>query len=105
MYTAKFMFDYGADPCLWGTEDEGLLSTQSFPISQALRGKLEGLSIEYNSILNWDDPAAGFVWTSEQIENFRMRAQRAYDELVAELGEEYQIQNCLHLSLGSMEPG
>ncbi len=56
MYTAKFMFDYGADSCLWGTEDEGLLSTQSFPISQALRGKLEGLSIEYNSILNGTIP-------------------------------------------------
>lgn len=33
MYTVKFMFDYGADSCLWGTEDEGLLSMQSFPIS------------------------------------------------------------------------
>ena len=61
---------------------------------------LESLSIEYNSILNWDDPASGFVWTSEQIENFRIRAQRAYDDLVSVLGEEYKIQNCINLSLG-----
>lgn len=104
MYTVKFMFDYGADSCLWGMEDEGLLSTQSFPISKALRDELENLSIEYTSILNWDDPAAGFVWTAEQIENFRMRAQRAYDDLVAELGGEYQIQNDIHLSLGIENP-
>lgn len=104
MYTVKFMFDYGADSCLWGTEDEGLLSMQSFPISRALREKLEGLSAEYNSILNWDDPAAGFVWTAEQIEEFRMRAQRAYDDLAAELGGQYQIQNGIHLSLGIASP-
>lgn len=104
MYTVKFMFDYCADSCLWGTEDEGLLSMQSFPISKALREKLESLSKEYGSILNWDDPASGFVWTSEQIENFRVRAQRAYDDLTAELGEEYQIQNCIDLSLGIVDP-
>lgn len=100
MYKIKFMFDYGADSCLWGTKDEGLLSMERFPISKELMDKLESLSIEFNSILNWDDPASGFVWTSEQIENFRVRAQQAYDELTSELGEEYEIQNLIHLSLG-----
>ena len=84
--------------------DEGLLSMQSFPISKALREKLEGLSKEYDSILNWNDPASGFVWTSEQIENFRMRAQRAYGDLVSEPGEEDQIQNSIDLSLGRADP-
>ena len=84
--------------------DEGLLSMQSFPISKAVRDKLEGLSKEYDSILNWDDPASEFVWTSEQIENFRMRAQRAYGDLVSELGEEDQIQNSIDLSLGRADP-
>lgn len=40
MYDFKFMFDYGADSCLWGTKDEGLLPLQSFPISKALTEKL-----------------------------------------------------------------
>jgi len=100
MYTIKFMFDYGADSCLWDTKDEGLLSMNRFPISKELVENLERLSVEYNSILNWDDPASGFVWTSEQIENFRVRAQHAYDNLVSELGEQYQIQNLINLSLG-----
>ncbi|MBQ4065028.1 MAG: hypothetical protein IJD10_02895 [Clostridia bacterium] len=100
MYTIKFMFDYGADSCLWDTKDEGLLSMDRFPISKELVENLERLSVEYNSILNWDDPASGFVWTSEQIENFRVRAQHAYDNLVSELGEQYQIQNLINLSLG-----
>lgn len=100
MDTIKFMFDYGADSCLWGTEGEGLLSLERFPISEALMEKLECLSIEFNSILNWDDPASGFVWTQEQIENFRVRAQQAYDNLVSELGEQYSVQNLINLSLG-----
>ena len=70
----------------------------------SIKRTLEGLSKEYDSILNWDDPASGFVWTSEQIENFRMRAQRAYGDLVSELGEEDQIQNSIDLSLGIVDP-
>lgn len=100
MYKLKFMFDYCANSCLWGTEGEGLLSLNHFPISKKLAETLEGLSIEYNSILNWDDPADGFVWTAEQIENFRLRAQDAYDKLNSELGEKYEIQNLINLSLG-----
>lgn len=30
MYDFKFMFDYGADSCLWGTKDEGLLRCKVF---------------------------------------------------------------------------
>ena len=71
---------------------------------ESIMRKLEGLSKEYDSILNWDDPASEFVWTSEQIENFRMRAQRAYGDLVSELGEEDQIQNSIDLSLGRADP-
>lgn len=99
MYKIQFMFDYGAHSCLWDAE-EGLLPMERFPISEALIEKLESLSIEYNSILNWDDPASGFIWTTEQIENFRVRAQLAYDNLVSELGEQFQIQNLINLSLG-----
>lgn len=95
----KFMFDYVADSCLWGINGEGLLSLESFPISQELLDKLKSLSIEFNSILNWDDPASGFVWTAEQIENFHVRAQQAYDELILELGDEYEVQNKIKLSL------
>ena len=31
----QFMFDYGADECLWDI-NEGLLNMESFPISKAL---------------------------------------------------------------------
>ena len=100
MNSIKFMFDYCADSCLWGTKGEGLLAMESFPISTELVETMESLSLEYNSILNWDDPASGFVWTSEQIEDFRSRAQQAYDQLTSELGETYEIQNLINFSLG-----
>lgn len=96
----RFLFDYGAYSCLWGENGEGLLSMDSFLISRELRDTLERLSVEYNSILNWDDPASGFVWTAEEIENFRARAQQAYEELVSQLGDTYQVRNQIALSLG-----
>lgn len=94
------MFDYSAYSCLWGVNDEGILPLERFTISKELKEALESLSLEYNSILNWDDPASGFVWTSEQIEDFRSRAQQAYDQLTSELGETYEIQNLINFSLG-----
>ena len=100
MYNIKFMFDYSAYSCLWGANDEGILPLERFPISNELMETLESLSLEYNSILNWDDPASGFVWTSEQIEDFRSRAQQAYDQLTSELGKTYEIQNLINSSLG-----
>ena len=103
MYKIKFMFDYDACSCLWGGNDEGILPLERFPISKELIETLESLSLEYNSILNWEDPASGFVWTLEQIEAFRSRAQQAYDELTSELGEKYEIQNLINLSLGIKE--
>ena len=99
MHKIKFMFDYGTASCLWGVNGEGILPLDGFPISKELMETLESLSIEYNSILNWDDPASGFVWTAEQIENFRLRAQEAYDQLVAEIGSTYEIQNWINFSL------
>ncbi len=100
MHHIKFMFDYCADSCLWGMNGEGVLSLENFPISIELINTLEGLSVEYNSILNWDDPASGFVWTDHQIEEFRERAQKAYDHLCDQLGEAYTVENWINVSLG-----
>ncbi len=96
----RFMFDYGALSCLWDNKEGSVLPLEDFPISKELLITLESLSFEFDSILNWDDPAAGFVWTTEQIENFRSRAKQAYKELIAQLGDEYKVENCIDLSLG-----
>ncbi|MBO5211317.1 MAG: hypothetical protein J6B80_05245 [Clostridia bacterium] len=94
------MFDYCAGSCIWGMNGEGLLSLEKFPISNKLKNKIEELSNEFDSILNWDDPAAGFVWSKEQIADFRLRANAVYDELVAALGEDYTVENWIDISLG-----
>ena len=96
----KFMFDYCANSCLWGVNGEGVLPLESFPISKGLMEVLKGLCLEYNSTLNWEDPATGFVWASKQIENFRLRAQHAYEALLSEIGDTYEMQNLIDLSLG-----
>ena len=98
-YNIKFMFDYCASSCLW-SDYEGVLPLETFPISKELMGTLKDLSLEYDSILNWDNPASGFVWTAEQIEDFRSRAQQAYDQLIAELGDTYEVRNHINRCLG-----
>lgn len=98
-YNIKFMFDYCASSCLW-SDYEGVLPLEAFPISKELMKTLKDLSLEYDSILNWDDPASGFVWTAEQIEDFRSRAQQAYDQLIAELGDTYEVRNHINRCLG-----
>lgn len=98
-YNIKFMFDYCASSCLW-SDYEGVLPLEAFPISKELMGTLKDLSLEYDSILNWDDPASGLVWTAEQIEDFRSRAQQACDQLIAELGDAYEVRNHINRCLG-----
>ena len=92
------MFDYCASSCLW-SDYEGVLSLEGFPISKELKKVLRDLCLEYDSILNWDDPTSGFVWTLEQIEGFRSRAQQAYDQLIVELGESYEVRNLINQCL------
>jgi len=87
-----FLFDYCADSCLWGTET-GLLPLERFPISNELKTALLALCREYDTCLNWNDPASGLVWTEEQSESFHRRAQAAYDALVKELGSAWEIEN------------
>ncbi|MBE5888281.1 MAG: hypothetical protein E7283_05515 [Lachnospiraceae bacterium] len=99
MYKIKFMFDYCASSCLW-SDSAGVLPLEEFLISEELKKVLRDLCLEYDSILNWDNPASGFVWTLEQVEDFRSRAQQAYDQLIDELGELYEVRNLINKCLG-----
>lgn len=101
------MFDYGEnDTCIWCVNQEAekklggyIVPPERLQLSDDLRNKIKELSDQYQSSLNWDDPKAGTPWTAEQIESFRVRAQEAYDELVEELGGEFEVQNLIDMCL------
>jgi hypothetical protein len=48
---------------------------------------------EYDTCLNWDNPADVTPWTLQQIESFRSRATSLYNRLVCELGQGIKIEN------------
>ena len=98
MEKIRFMFDYCASSCLWGRE--GVLPLEKFSLSDGLKAILQALCREYDTCLNWEDPASGTVWTEAQRESFRRRALSAYDALTVELNGMVQVQNDLHLSIG-----
>ena len=96
MYKVRFLFDYCAQSCIWGCEGEGVLPLDIFPIPDELFKRLENMCDEFDTILNWDDPASGFVWTDEQIEDFRARAEQAYTEYVAAVAGKCEVENWIN---------
>ena len=106
MCIVKFMFDYGADSCIWAVNHyavnqlgEGIIPLNKMAVSDALKRTIEDLCEEYDSFLNWENPTAGTTWTVQHIESFRTRALDAYRALVNELGEGFEVQNFIDMCL------
>ncbi len=100
MCIIKFMFDWGADTCIWSVNKEaeeqigeGLISLEKFPLSNELKTMIENLCAEYQTALNWDEPQAGIAWSDEQLDDFRRRALNAYNQFVASIGNDIEVQN------------
>ena len=96
VYKLRFWFEHGGI-CLWGMNDNAkksygyAISNNSLPISEKLMGELNELEEEYGGFLNWDDPMAPSPWTAQQKEAFLKRSYEAYEELIKELGSEFEI--------------
>lgn len=98
-YVLKYLFDYGAGVCLWSVND---LAKRKFnypiencelPISKSLGEEIDRLIVEYDTSLNWDYPPDPSPWTTEQRNDFKYRANIAYQKLLLELGDEFEILN------------
>ena len=100
MCVLKFMFEYGNDSsCIWSVNQKandnfgyGSIEHELLGISDVLNLKMVALCIEFQSSLNWGNPSAPSPWTDEQREDFNKRAQQAYDDLVNELSEKYEVE-------------
>lgn len=101
MCIIRFMFDWGADDtCIWSINKEseekfgdGILGLEHFPLSDELSTTIENLCSEYQTALNWDEPQAGIVWSKEQIDDFKVRAQNAYNRFVTSIDEDITVEN------------
>ncbi len=96
MYRLKFWFEHGGG-CLWSANDAAReqygykVDYTALPITEELQQELRVLEADYHTILDWDDPAAGYQWSAEQRANFKKRAYLAYKALCDALGKDYTI--------------
>lgn len=94
----RFSFDFG-DICLWGMNDSAkkqfgyAIESSSLPFSRQLMDKLNGLQEEFGTILDWEDPASGCIWTEQHKLDFLERANEVCREIQQELGSEFEIIN------------
>ena len=99
-YKIKYMFDWGSGVCLWSSNDEAkekfgdypIEDLEKLPVSAELRRELEHLITEHDKALNWDDPGGDLLWNDQQIADFKQRAAQAYEQLVRELGSDFEVE-------------
>lgn len=111
-YTFKYWFEWGCRedwcPCLWANDDytrdvfnDGISCTNihELPISKELIQFLCELGIEHDNALDWDSPSNPLLWTKEEEEAFYRKAEEGCRRLQEELGEDYEIINCVKNNL------
>ena len=99
-YKLKYMFDWGSGVCLWSCNKEAkekygdypIEEMEKLPVSAELRKELEFLINEHDKALNWDDPGGDLLWNDQQIADFKQRAAQAYEQLVRELGNDFEVE-------------
>lgn len=99
-YKIKYMFDWGSGACLWSCNKEAkekfgdypIEDLEKLPVSAELRNELEYLIPEHDKALNWDDPGGDLLWNVQQVTQFKQRAAQAYEQLVPELGSDFQAE-------------
>lgn len=98
MYILKFWFEHGGI-CIWSANDVAngeygyAVSNEQLPISNELVDILYALEDEYAGCLDWSCPQNPSPWTEVQKNTFRDRANDAYNRLIEELGNQYEVIN------------
>ena len=97
----RYFYEY-TPHCLWADNEDAHdqfgygIANKDLPLSEKTRNLLDSLCDEFHTCLNWDDPTGPSPWTKEHFVDFRNRALEAYNILVKELGDEYEVINELN---------
>lgn len=97
-YILKYWFEHGGT-CLWSANENARekynypISNETLPISKDLVEELYDLEEIYQGCLDWYDPSKTNSWTYDISQEFKERATNAYNRLVLELGEDFEVIN------------
>ncbi len=91
------MADYGCYP-LWETSPNlyGNINPDDLPISEDLKKELLEWADEYDSILNWSDPASSVFPSKAAEDAFRKKGYELGERLKTELGKEFSVIMYIH---------
>ena len=106
----RYFYEY-TPHCLWADNEDAHdqfgygIANKKLPLSEKTIELLDSLGDEFHGCLNWDDPTGPSPWTKEHDIDFYNRALEAYNILVKELGDEYEVINELNkFGLVDMNP-
>lgn len=97
-YMIKYWFEHGGT-CLWSVSENAKslfgypIENNKLPISKDLINELYLLEDEYKGYLDWEYPLNPSPWNQVQKNNFKKRANIAYNRLLLELGDDYEVIN------------
>lgn len=99
MLNLKYGFEFGNNhSCLTSVNEEAVIffggyivNNDSITIDRGLALRLISLCKEYQSSLNWESPQDTSPWTREQKVDFQKRSKQAYNDLLEQLGDGYDV--------------
>lgn len=95
-YKLRFFFEFGGY-CLWADDERTTkkfgyaIPCDALPISKELIQELTYLEKEFQTSLDWEYPPNPSPWSEEQRQIFEKRTKKAYEKLVIELRECFDI--------------
>ena len=104
-YQLRFWFEH-AGSCIWASNDEAKskygysIKKNSLPISKKLKTQIDILAEEYTTYLDWNCQQNSSCWTCEHKADFYNRAVLVYENLIKELGPDFEIKNDIKKSMG-----
>ena len=98
MYVLRFFFDYGG-VCLWAASDAARrrfgypVELADLPIPDDLRVALRAACEQFDTSLDWDNPAGPSRWSSAQYEAFEDQTDDLLTRLRAALRTSFEIRD------------
>lgn len=97
MYELRFFFDAGSGICLWSKNDAARekfgypVQLAELPISESLAHDLDALIGEYDTFLDWSDPAGPSPRSKDEWDAFHRCADALLNRLITELGDDFLL--------------
>lgn len=96
-FRLRFFFDPGSGTCLWSANKAAdrrfgyPVRLEKLPVSSDLAKLLHALMGDFDSSIDWNDPAGPSPWSADDEANFFARADTLLTRLQDELGPAFLV--------------